>query len=352
MSDELTHPSVNGRSRDKRWQAKKAERKPDTSADSLEKQVNEHLQSAYAVWDSLSAERQNEVWVLELARSVGRKYKDAETMKEEQHKLQQENENLKQQIDQLNKLQQPKEFQLSPPKTFPLDKDYITWALEHGPRIGASSGVLGLDDQNLDLGALVAKSIERWKSVVTSSRTTSGMESQKSLDPHAESNNVNGSSNSVPRSQSHTPQQQQSQTSEPPKRQSTASTNGAMSEHTATSTNTPAPPSVEETSDQDADAEMDDDDSFAIMNASPAKPVPPMQQQQTLEVPRTRPMQRSQPDPRFLMQNGANNAVGRAAMNMTRSMPNMNMALQGNTMHGGDIGLAMQGMRGDPMFLE
>uniref|UniRef100_A0A8H7NEY0 Uncharacterized protein n=1 Tax=Bionectria ochroleuca TaxID=29856 RepID=A0A8H7NEY0_BIOOC len=108
--DELTYPTSNGPYRDKRDVVRKVEK----SADHLEKQVNEHLESAYAVWESLPPQRQNELWILELARGVGRKHKEAEKMKEQQQKLQQENANLKSQIDQLNRLQQPREFKLSP----------------------------------------------------------------------------------------------------------------------------------------------------------------------------------------------------------------------------------------------
>jgi hypothetical protein len=33
-------------------------------------------------------------------------------------------------------------------------------------------------------------------------------------------------------------------------------------------------------------------------------------------------------------------------------MPNMNMAMQNGAMHGADMAMAMQGVRGDAMFLE
>lgn len=350
--DELTYPPTNGPLRDKREQVRKAEK----SAENLEKQVNEHLQSAYTVWESLSPARQNEVWVLEMARSVGRKHKEAEKMKEEQRNLRQENASLKSQIEQLNRLQQPKEYKMLSPHVFPMDKDALAHAYEQGVK-GASLLGFSLDERELDLSTLVTRSIERWKTVVTSSRGSNGMSAQRPLgeQPSQQSEpNTNGQPHS--RSQSNTPQQQ-SHPHQPPKRQSTASTSGEPT----TSANTTAPPSVEETSDQDADAEMEDDDSFAMMNhhQSPQKqPVlAPMQQQATLEVPRTRgpPMQQQRgmaPDQRFIMQNSTGSPVSRTAMNMSRSMPNMNMAMQGNAMHAGDMGMAMQGMRGDPMYME
>ena len=313
------------------------------------------------MWESLPPARQNEVWILEMARSVGRKHKEGEKMKEEQHNLRQENASLKSQIEQLNRLQQPKEYKMLAPQVFPMDKDALRHAYEQGVK-GATLLGFSLDDRQLDLSTLVTRSIERWKTVVTSARGSNGMSTQKPLGEQSGQQGSEGSSNGQRqgRSQSNTPQQQ-SHPHQPPKRQSTASTSGAVSEPT-TSANTTAPPSVEETSDQDADAEMEDDDSFAMMehHQSPQKqqqPVPaPMQQQAALEVPRTRgppmPQQRGIPDQRFMMQNGAGSPVGRTAMNMARSMPNMNMAMQNNGMHAGDMGMAMQGMRGDPMYME
>lgn len=356
VADDLTYPPSSGHVRDKREQVRRAEK----SAQHLEQQVNEHLQSAYTVWESLPAARQTEVWVLEMARSVGRKHKEIDKMKRMEHELKQEVANLQQQVEQLNRLQQPKEFKMLQPRTFPMDQDALAYAFELGVK-GATSVGFSLDDKDLDLSTLVSKSIDRWKTVVASARASGGMGAQKPLETNNESNGTGS------RSQSNTPQQQ-GQPHQPPKRQSTASANGAMSEQ-PTSANTTAPPSVEETSDQDADAEMEDDDSFAMMghqqtqhqsqqhHHSPQKQqIPPqMQQQSTLEVPRQRPpMQQQMPDQRFMLQNGAGSPVNRqAAMNMSRSMPNMNMAaIQGNGMHTNDMSMALQGMRGDAMYME
>lgn len=135
------------------------------------------------------------------------------------------------------------------------------------------------------------------------------------------------------------------------KRLSVASTNDAASEQMTQSTTNTAPPSVAETSDQDADAEMEDDDSFAMMDASPMKqPQAPMQQQGQLDVPRTRAqVQQNAGDMRFMMPNASVSPTSRNAMAMSRSMPNMAMAMQTSTMQ--DIGMAMQGVRGD-MYME
>jgi cell division protein FtsB len=359
--EELTYPPAESAYRDARDVLRKAEK----SAEDLEKQVQEHLQSAYHVWDSLPAQRQTELWVLELARGVGRKQKETDKLKDQQHKLKQENANLKAQIDQLNRLQHPREFSMVAPSTIPIDRDLIAYACEMGLQ-GAKVVGFNMEDRHTDLSTLVSRVIERWKHVITSTRANStGMSAQKPLEqesPTSNSTNANTPTQVPVQNQAPPPQpqllqhqlQQQQQSS---KRSSTASTNGQITDHSVSSTTMTRPPSIEETSDQDADAEMEDDDSFGMMNATAVKPLvhsAPIQQQANLEVPRTRgPMQqRGVPDPRFMMQNGAGSPVGRAAMNMTRSMPNMNMAMQGAQMHGADLGMAMQSVRGDSMYME
>lgn len=353
---------------------REAVRKAEKSAENLEAQVNEHLQSAYVVWGSLPAGRQQELWVLELARSVGRKHKEMDKMKEEQHKLKQDNAHLKSQVDQLNRLQQPREFKMSAPITMPVEREMLSTLLEMGVKGGKGVG-FSIDDRHVDLSTIVSRSIERWKNVIAQTRAnSSGMSAQRSLDQIASQNSaaavVNGLAQAqqaiqqakvqIPHAQRQTPQVQtpqqpvkqqlQQQQHHPMKRTSTASTNGLTSEQASNSSGTTGPPSIEETSDQDADAEMEDDDSFAIMNTSPIKPQPPMQQQATLEVPRTRGPVQTRPDPRFMMPNGTGSPSQRAAINMSRSMPNMNMAMQTAALE--NIGLAMQGVRGDPMYLE
>ena len=352
--EELTYPPSSGPYRDAREAVKRAEK----SAENLEKQVDEHLQSAYHVWDSLPAQRQHEVWVLELARGVGKRDKENQKLQENQHKMRQEIANLKSSIDHLNRLQQPREFKFLSPNTFPIERNIIAHAYELGVQGGKGVGFT-LADRHEDLATVVTKSIERWKNVITSTRvSTTGMSAQRTLDQAAQSVGA-GDASSQSQSQAATPQLNQS--GRPSNRLST-STTGAASEQTDNSTTT-GPPSIEEMSDQDADAEMEDDDSFAIMNASTAKPLPAqMQQPPQLDVPRTRGhmqphqhhqrQQQNNADPRFLMQNGAGSPVGRAAMNMSRSMPNINLAMQGNPMHGGDMGLALQGVRGDAMYME
>ncbi|PFH56173.1 hypothetical protein XA68_16951 [Ophiocordyceps unilateralis] len=313
------------------------------AAENLERQVEEHLQSAYMAWQSLPAQRQQELWILELARGVGRKNKDIESLKAQRLELEQENANLRSQIDQLNRQQQPREFQLLPPTTIPLDRDAIAHAYEQGVRGGRTIG-FDLDDGRTDLSTIVTKSIEKWKNVIASTRpTTGGLGAQKALD-HA------ALSPAQPVSQTAQPAPQP-QLTPAPKRLSTASTR----DQTASSVSNTGPPSIEETSDQDADAEMEDDDSFAIMNASPVKPAHTSMPQPMLDVPRTRglvqPQQNAAHDLRYMMHNGAAGSVGRSAMSMNRSMANMNMTMQGNPIAGAELGL-LQPVRSDAMYME
>ncbi|KAJ4259801.1 hypothetical protein NW762_007733 [Fusarium torreyae] len=358
VMDEFTYPPSTGNFRNARESVRKAEK----TAEQLEAQVDEHLRSAYTVWESLPVQRRQELWILELARGVGRKHKEAEKMKDQQHRLKQENANLKSQIEQLNKLQQPKEFKLTAPVTIPIERELLALSYEQAVKGGRTIGFT-IEDSQVDLSSLVSRSIERWKGVIASTRANaSGMNAQRPLDQSSQASGGAAVNGQPPTPQIQTPsqpqfqvQQQQSQRPQLAKRPSTTSINGAPSEHATTSTSTTGPPSIAETSDQDADAEMEDDDSFAMVNASPVKPQPPVQQQATLEVPRTRgPIQQQQQQraTQFMMPNGTGSPVNRAAINMSRSMPNMNMAMQNGAMHAGDIAMAMQGVRGDPMYLE
>ncbi|KAJ3495995.1 hypothetical protein NLG97_g2987 [Lecanicillium saksenae] len=331
------------------WNVREAVQKAEQSAASLEKQVDEHLESAFVVWESLPEQRRNELWVLELARGVGRKQKDIDRFKDEQHRLKQENASLRSQVDQLNRLQQPREFKLLSPTTYPLDRDLIARAYGAGVR-GAKSIGFDVEDRKFDLATVVARSISRWKNVITSTRaSSSGMSAQKPLETPSSpapsgdtASPAQSQQATVPKPSQSTPQPGPSQE----KRLSVASTNDQASEQMTQSTTTTAPPSVAETSDQDADAEMEDDDSFAMMDASPVKqPQPPMQQQGQLDVPRTR----AQVQQNFMMPNASVSPASRNAMAMSRSMPNMAMAMPASTMQ--DIGMAMQGVRGD-MYME
>lgn len=364
------------------------------STSHLEKNINEHLQSAYAAWEVLPQARKSEVWLLELARAVGSKQKETDALQSERHLLKQENNNLRAQIDQLNRLQQPREFKLLSPQTFPIDRNLVVEAFERGVHANKTVG-FDVEDRHMDLGSLVTKVIGRWKNVITTTRLSSqGMNSQKPLDqttnPPMTPNTGDSPQKNTPflkkasSSMSQSTQQQsaqsdqmrtQSQQSQPDGPNSTTSGNEEASEPTVTtSASGTGPPSVADTSDQDADAEMEDDDSFALMNTSSMKSTTvDMQPQEPLEVPRTRGQlqqrQQQQQQQRqqhqhhqqqqqqlqaasmhYMMQNGEGSPIARQGVAMTRSMPNMNMAMQGNAMQ--DMGMSMQEVQGDTMYME
>ncbi|KAH8666277.1 hypothetical protein BX600DRAFT_511224 [Xylariales sp. PMI_506] len=344
LSEELNYPpSQTQRPVDAKENVKKAEK----TAAALEKQVNEHLQSTYQVWEQLPASRQQELWTLELARGIGRRQKELESVKEMQHSFKQENANLKSQIDQLNRLQQPREFRIMTPGTIPFDQSFVSYLLEQGVTKGQQAVALNTDDRHVDLNTLVGRAIERWKKVIVSSRV-SGMSAQRPLEqtptvpaPAPTSGNTSSAPESnhatptpaVP-PQPKAPSHQQAQ----PRQVSTTTTGAPKVSHTATvaattTSTATASPSVahEDNSDEDADAEMEDDDSFAplatqvIANASEQQQQQP-QHMQKLQIPRTR--EHAQRNNAQFAINGTAGTVGgsgRGAMSSIGSRPLANM---------------------------
>ncbi|KAI1748594.1 hypothetical protein F4782DRAFT_516646 [Xylaria castorea] len=299
-SEDLTYPpSETNFPRDMRESVKKAEK----AAALLEKQVHEHLQSTYHVWEQLSPQRRTELWGLELARSVGRRQKELEKLKEAQYAIKQENANLKLQIEQLNSLQQPREFRIVPPATIPIEETFMNYLLGLG-----ASGVKGVgvtvEERHVDLNTMVARAIDRWKTVIVSTRGA-GMGGQKPLDQVA---------TTTPTSATPTV---------PPPPQRGVGTQPHLPQRSMALP--PAPATAdEENSDQDADAEMDEGDSFTPMAPSVAKP--PTQMQPQLEVPRARGHNQrgtNSTDGRFTV--NANNGMNRG-LSVRRSMPNTNAA--------------------------
>ncbi|QUC16447.1 uncharacterized protein UV8b_00688 [Ustilaginoidea virens] len=351
-----------------------AQKKEDKVADSLETLVEEHLHSAFAVWDALPAQRQQELWILELARGVGRKLKEVERLKDQQHRLKQENANLKMQVDQLNRLQQPREWGRLLPCAMPNDRDGASWgAYERGARDARDArggqsitGLLDTEDGHVDIATLATKCIERWKNVITSTRVTaSGMAAQRPLDrPAPAPSDLNSLVEPQPQATPRGGDMQPKPANQPDQANgkeasssSVASGSRPVSEHAGPSAGVTGPPSVEEeTSDQDADAdadaEMEDDDSFAVVNAPPPKQ--PLQRQgaAALDVRRTTQglaqQQLSPPEMQFMMQNGSASPAGRSVMVMAKAMPSLNLALQG----GDATATAMQQVGGDALYMD
>ncbi|KAI5861329.1 hypothetical protein GGS23DRAFT_146588 [Durotheca rogersii] len=364
-SEDLTFPpSENHAPRDVRESVKKAE----GAAAALEAQVREHLQSAYNVWEQLPAQRKTELWGLELARSVGRKQKDVEKLKESQHLLKQENANLKTQIDQLNRLQQPREFRIVTPTTFPIEQSLLSYLLDMGYK-GRQGVGLHTEDRHVDLDTVVSRAIDRWKSVIVSTRGV-GMAGQRSLE-QATPTPTSTTSNPTPAPPSQpaaaNPQQQPPQ----PQRSVPTPTTIQQTDIQPVTTVVTAPSAsieTEDNSDQDADAEMEDDESFTPITPIITKPLPTQQQHQTLqqqqlEMPRTRGREQQMQNARFAM-NGA--APGRGGIvDVRQTMQNMNnvnvaatsmparMHAHGHAMmNNGDYGAAVvQGVT-EPMYMD
>jgi hypothetical protein len=272
-SDDLTYPpSETHFPHDMREGVKRAEK----VAALLEKQVNEHLQSTYQVWEQLSAQRRSELWGLELARSLGRRQKELEKLKEAQHATKQENTNLKIQIDHLNRLQQPREFRVMPPATIPIEESFMNYMLSMGAG-GAKTVGFTVEDRHVDLNTMVSRAIDRWKTVIVASRGP-GMSGQKSFDqvtPTATP--VSAAPATLSPHEGLGPQTQ------PLQRPLTRPTPVASGPPDLN----PGPTAVdEETSDLDADAEMDEEAGFAPI--MPAIASIPTQVQPQLEVSRTR----------------------------------------------------------------
>lgn len=160
-----------------------AVRRAERLADDLEKKVEDHIDTAYNGWEALPQARKQDTWILELARSVGKKQTQIETMQEQQHRLRQENANLRTQIDQLNKLQQPREFKLMLPATMPVDPKFIDFCQEQAVVHGRRTVGMTIDDRRSDIGTVVGSAIDRWKRVIVSSRPSgSGVLGKRTAD--------------------------------------------------------------------------------------------------------------------------------------------------------------------------
>lgn len=371
IQEDLTYPPSQTHSPiDARENIKKAEK----AAANLEKQVSEHLQSAFAMWEQLTPERKQELWILELARSVGRRQKDVERLKQTRHALKQENTNLQTQIEQLNRLQQPREFRQLPPATIPFDQAFVSHALAMGFDHGFRGIGMQTEDRHLDLTTLVQRAIERWKAVIVSTRAT-GMSSQRPLDqpsappaptpgpaPTPAMTNTSSTPTPVAPAQPRPPAQQGQV------RQVTAvatTPSGPSTDSRSTTVANSASTANDEGSDEDADAEMEDDDSFAPVSAPVVTKPQPQQPLQKLQIPRARDhtqhAQNAQRNNAQFAMNG--NMVGNQRVNMARPMANMNPAAmqqaqnqraQAAAMKTNDYGTPVQGIStpGEPMYMD
>lgn len=153
----------------------------ESRASELESSLNAHLNAVYNHWSSLSSHEQTDCWRLELARSVGANADANRTLKSNCEKVIQENNHLRQQVEYLSRCQQPREFQMMPPQTLPLDARTITELSDAGLRPKKHIG-LSLADKDEPLHELVSRSISRWKDVVQTGRgANKGMDQQRAF---------------------------------------------------------------------------------------------------------------------------------------------------------------------------
>jgi hypothetical protein len=154
------------------------------TAQDLEDKILNHLDAAFMQWSSLSSSFKDQVWRLELARSVGRKERTISSLKSDIEKILQENAHLRTQVEQLSRCQQPREFQIMPPATVPISSRVAVELDDMGVR-GVGVG-LSINDKDEPIEGLVKNAVGRWLAIVRSSRSNAGMASQRSLDQPAE----------------------------------------------------------------------------------------------------------------------------------------------------------------------
>lgn len=167
-----------------------------TQSQDLEQAIYTHLHNAFTHWSSLPQATQLDLWRVELARTVGRKSDVISALKERGEYLTQENNHLRAQVEQLSRLQQPREFRMMPPSTLHVSGSLIS---ELGDSYLKSGSVgYGIDDKEKSVEVLVKNAIGRWKDVVQSSHAN-GMSGQRRMDS-------NGSEQKEPDARAYTSQ--------------------------------------------------------------------------------------------------------------------------------------------------
>lgn len=180
VDEDLTYPPSNN---PVKMDARDAVRRAEKKAAKMEQQVSEHIEATYAVWEGLSQEERGSLWRLEMARGLGRRQKEVTKLKGSHNLLRQENNYLKTQIEQLNRLQQPREFKISAPSLLYLDEKIVNWALEEGVVSAKKAIGLNIADRHSDLNTIISSAIDRWKTVIRAANT--GLQAQRPLDTQA-----------------------------------------------------------------------------------------------------------------------------------------------------------------------
>lgn len=241
--EELIYPPPLHASRiDTRSEVRKAEK----AAEKMQGLVYDHLEATYAMWSGLSDEQRDQLWRLELARSLGRKRKEVDKLKEGQHLLRQEVANLKSQIEQLSRLQQPREFNIAAPSTLFFDKKTMDSVLEYGVTGKFKPVGFNLTDRHSDLNTLVSAAIGRWKDVIVSARSAaSGIQTRRPLNTTEPAESDPGSATtSQDRQQQQVQQQEQNAPRQPLPNRHNTRTSQSSSTITVAAHNTSYPSSL------------------------------------------------------------------------------------------------------------
>lgn len=163
----------------------------------LEAKINAHLQAIFRAWQALPPGNQSEIWTVSLARSVALKNNQIDGLKREVDRALQDAAHLRQQLDELSRMQLPKEFKIVPPRTTRIESEIMTGLGEQMLGIGVDGRGQGgkadtknrpsdqsidfnILDENLNLGTAVEHAIARWKTVVKDVRVQVGVSSDGS----------------------------------------------------------------------------------------------------------------------------------------------------------------------------
>jgi len=144
-------------------------RRAEEDSRELENRITEHLHIVFTRWTALTPQLRAELWTLALARNIGSKSEEISRLKKEKDYSQQEISHLKLQVDELSRLQHPREFRLSRPETIPFDLKMIRMV---GDRSMTEKAYVGWNimDRNVHIDAVVERAIGRWKTVVKEAR--------------------------------------------------------------------------------------------------------------------------------------------------------------------------------------
>jgi hypothetical protein len=238
----------------------------EAAAAELEIKVSDHLHNVFAHWSTLGPSKRSEIWTLELARSIGRKSEESQKLKKEKEFVTQEIEHLKSQVDELSRLQHPREFKIVAPSTVPIDGEFMA----HLANLGMTLPSIGFSpmDRSVHLDTAIERVINRWKVVVREARGGGGLAGQRSLSGDSTSASHpaplsihSAKSSSTPISPANNATTQTptiSMTMDQPER-----TNSTLTDNTMDAD------AMGSDADADADADMEEDDSFVEMSDAP-----------------------------------------------------------------------------------